>query len=196
MTTPPQERDLVEAVLTNPLNATLLSALSDETLPNWFLTAGCVCQTVWNAVTGRDPTYGIEDHDVFYFDGSDLSYEAEDRAVNAALARLSASNAATVQIRNKARVHLWYEDHFGVPCAPLQSVEAGINQFLTLPTAASVRPTGNGSWGVYAPSGLDDVFSLTIRPNVEAGRRRLYEEKCASWLSRWPELTVVPLHHE
>lgn len=37
-------------------------------LPGWYVTAGCLFQTVWNVVTGRPPTSGIKDYDVFYFD--------------------------------------------------------------------------------------------------------------------------------
>jgi hypothetical protein len=36
-------------------------------LHGWYVTAGCVFQTVWNVVTGRPPTNGIRDYDVFYF---------------------------------------------------------------------------------------------------------------------------------
>ena len=79
-----QERLLIEAVLANPTNAVLLASLNDATLPNWYLTAGCVCQTMWNRLTGRDPAYGICDYDVFYFESTDLSYEAEDAAIRAA----------------------------------------------------------------------------------------------------------------
>jgi hypothetical protein len=42
------------------------------------VTAGCLFQTVWNVVTDRPPTSGIKDYDIFYFDGTDLSWEAED----------------------------------------------------------------------------------------------------------------------
>lgn len=30
-------------------------------LPGWYVTAGCLFQTVWNVVTGRPPTNGIKD---------------------------------------------------------------------------------------------------------------------------------------
>ncbi|GHA08121.1 hypothetical protein GCM10010372_04300 [Streptomyces tauricus] len=53
-------------------------------LPGWYVTAGCLFQTVWNVVTEKPPTSGIKDYDVFYFDGSDLSWEAEDSVIQAA----------------------------------------------------------------------------------------------------------------
>ncbi len=86
-------------------------------LPRWYLTAGCLFQTVWNVVTGRPPADGIKDYDVFYFDDADLSWEAEDAVIRAGKAAF-AGMPAEVEIRNEARVHLWYEEKFGVPCPP------------------------------------------------------------------------------
>ena len=34
--------------------------------------AGCLYQTVWNVLTGRDRGTGIEDYDLIYFDDGDL----------------------------------------------------------------------------------------------------------------------------
>jgi hypothetical protein len=75
-------------------------------LPRWYLTAGCLFQTVWNVVTDRPPTHGIKDYDVFCFDDTDLSWEAEDAAIQAGRAAF-ADLPADVEIRNEARVHLW-----------------------------------------------------------------------------------------
>jgi len=82
--------------------------------PDWWLTAGAVFQTVWNVLDERDPRSGIGDHGVFYYDATDLSWEAEDAVIRRAAA-LFADLDATVEVRNEARVHLWYEEHFGVP---------------------------------------------------------------------------------
>lgn len=183
---------VLAAVLANPVNAALLSSLNDDLLPNWYLTAGCVCQSVWNALTGRDPRYGIHDYDVFYFDDSDLSYGAEDRAIRRTVAALGPAARADIEIRNQARVHLWYEERFGAPCARLRSAEDGIDQFLTRSMAIGIRRGGDGALALYAPDGLDDVLSLTVRPNVLPGRAARYAAKAASWSQRWPELNVLP----
>lgn len=60
---------------------------------------------VWNVVTGRPPTSGIKDYDVFYFDGGDLSWEAEAAVIKAGW-EVTAGLPAEVEIRNEARVHL------------------------------------------------------------------------------------------
>jgi hypothetical protein len=82
--------------------------------PDWWLTAGAVFQTVWNGLDRHAPGAGIADHDFFYYDASDLSYEAEDIVIRRA-ATLFGDLGVTVEVRNEARVHLWHESRFGVP---------------------------------------------------------------------------------
>jgi hypothetical protein len=158
-------------------------------LPGWYLTAGCVFQTVWNAVTGRAPTNGIADYDLFYFDATDLSWAAEDAVIRSAA---FAGVAAEVQVRNEARVHLWYERRFGVPCPPYTSTEAAIDSFASTTCCLGVRLESGGRWRVYAPHGLSDVFNLVVRPNPVVAPRAVYEAKTSRWLCEWPELTVLP----
>lgn len=50
-------------------NEVLLEVLSRTMkleLPGWYVTAGCLFQTVWNVVTDRPPVNGIKGYDVFY----------------------------------------------------------------------------------------------------------------------------------
>ena len=48
------------------------------------------------------------------FDARDLSSEAQDVVIERA-AELFADLDVVVEVCNEARVHLWYEEHFGVP---------------------------------------------------------------------------------
>lgn len=52
----------------NEVLTEVLARTATLDLPGWYLTAGCLFQTVWNVTTGRPPTSGIKDYDVFYFD--------------------------------------------------------------------------------------------------------------------------------
>ena len=177
------------AALTNPINAAILRALSALALPDAWLVSGCLVQTVWNDITGRAPGYGISDYDVFYFD-SDTSWEAEDaviRKFNTQLAHLGAK----IEIRNQARVHLWYPQKHGLPYPPLTSSCAGIDRFLTANTMVGVRVSGDG-FEVYAPNGFDDIAGMTVRPNPGPNFSAAnYAEKAARWKKAWPEVTVV-----
>ena len=159
-------------------------------LPGWYVTAGCLYQTVWNVVTGRPPASGIKDYDIVYFDSSDLSREAEDAVITAGR-EIFAGLPIEADIHNEARVHLWYEEKFGVPCAPYDSSEAGIDTFPATTCCLGVRQETGGRWRVYAPHGLSDVFNLIVRPNPLLAPQSVYESKAQRWRSHWPELTVM-----
>jgi len=169
----------------------VLTRAAELDLPGWYLTAGCVFQTVWNVVTGRPATAGIADYDLFYFDGTDLSWDGEDEVIKAGQAMFH-DLPATVEIRNEARVHLWYEQRFGVPCPPYDSTEAAIDSFAATTCSVGVRLNPDGRWRVYAPHGLSDVFNLVVRPNAVLAPRHVYETKADRWRREWPSLTVLP----
>ncbi|MFG2425759.1 nucleotidyltransferase family protein [Streptomyces sp. NPDC048448] len=187
-----EQLDGLRSVLSqNEVLTDVMTRAATMELPGWYVTAGCLFQTVWNVVTGRPPTSGIKDYDIFYFDGTDLSWEAEDAAIKAGQ-EVFAGLPAEVEIRNEARVHLWYEQKFGVPCPPHESNEAAIDSFAATTCCLGVRLEADGGWRVYAPHGLSDVFNLVVRPNPVLAPREVYETKAARWRDEWPELTVLP----
>ena len=175
-------------------NSTLVDVLgraATMNLPGWYLVAGCVYQTVWNVVTGHPAQAGILDYDLAYFDDSDLSWEAEDAVIRTGYT-VFAGLPAPVQIRNQARVHLWYEQKFGVPCPPHTSTETAIDTYEATTACLGVRAEPAGRWRIYAPHGLSDVFNLIVRPNPVLATRDVYEVKTRRWRQQWPELTVLP----
>ncbi|WP_327411916.1 nucleotidyltransferase family protein [Streptomyces sp. NBC_01233] len=181
---------LKSALARNEVLVEVLNRTAGLGLPHWYVTAGCLFQTVWNVVTDRHPTHGIKDYDVFYFDDGDLSWEAEDEVIKAA-GEVFTGLPAEVEVRNEARVHLWYEQKFGVACAPHASTEAAIDNFAATTCCLGVRLEPGGRWRVYAPHGLSDVFNLVVRPNPVLAPREVYEAKAARWQQLWPELTVL-----
>lgn len=176
----------VALALTNEANRRILERLPSLGLRDAWLVSGSLFQTVWNALTGRPPSYGIKDYDLFYFD-EDTSFEAEDAAIQR-VAKAFADLGGDVELRNQARVHLWYEGKFGTPYLPLRSAREGIDRFLAPACMVGLQPDGT----LYAPMGLDDIATMTIRPNrtpnFSAAR---YVEKAARWKLHWPELTVM-----
>lgn len=181
---------LRNALVRNEMLVEVLHRAREVGPPGWYLTAGCVVQTVWNTLTGRPAAAGIEDYDLFYHDPADLSWAAEDRVIQA-VARACEDLPVEVEVRNEARVHLWYEAKFGTPCPPFASTEAAIDAFPAVCSCVGVRLERDGTWHFYAPRGLDDLFALVVRPNPVLAPREVYERKAARWRSRWPELTVL-----
>ncbi len=185
-----QLAELKSALSRNEVLLEVLNRTATLELPDWYVVAGCLFQTVWNVVTGRQPTTGIRDYDVFYFDKHDVSWEAEDAVIQTA-GKAFAGLPAEVEVRNEARVHLWYEQKFGVLCAPYASTEAAIDSFAATTCCLGVRLQPGGQWRVYAPHGLSDVFNLVVRPNPVLAPREVYEAKAVRWRQHWPELNVL-----
>lgn len=173
--------------------SSLLSAVmagwSRVGLPDSWLVAGAIAQTVWNDGFGLPREHGIADVDIVYFDGDDLSAESE-AAHSARVRELFAGLPVWIDVKNEARVHLWYEAKFGQPLAPYVSTADAISTFPTTATAVGVRPKTNG-FELVAPFGLADLLGLIVRPNKKQISRQVYEAKVARWLMSWPRLCIV-----
>jgi hypothetical protein len=181
--------DFRKLVLRNPVNDALLGESMRLELPDAWVVAGCLAQTIWNLRTGRAIGHGIDDYDLFYFD-PDLSWEAEDRVIGH-LRETSARLGVRIEVRNQARVHLWYRQKHGTLYPPLQNSKQGIDRFLTRCTQVGIRRSGNGD-DVYAPAGFDELEGMIVRPNLTANfSAAAYRAKAARWASLWPELTVL-----
>ncbi|WP_375203587.1 nucleotidyltransferase family protein [Hyphococcus sp.] len=181
------EPDLLRIAMDVPENELLLEKLPELNLPQCYLTAGCLFQPVWNIQAGQAPDWGIRDFDVFYFDDRDLSWGAEDQVIEQACDLLGPLSSR-VEIRNQARVHLWYEQRFGSPVTSLTSSKAGIDRFLIACTCVGVDI---GSREVYAPNGLDDLEKGVLRRNPMAPAADLFGAKAQSYRDRWPWLTIA-----
>jgi hypothetical protein len=182
--------EFLATALRNPANKIIARELVDLALPDAWLVAGCLTQTVWNSATGRAVDYGINDYDVFYFD-PDTSWAAEDAVIRELKRRLG-QLGVTIEARNQARVHLWYPEKHGVPYPALACATDGIDRFLTRNTQIGIRRTPDG-YDVYAPHGFDEMAGLIVRPNRTANFSAAnYAAKAARWKSLWPELTVLP----
>jgi hypothetical protein len=182
------------AALKNPANEIIADELDRLALPDAWLVAGCLVQTVWNVLTNRTIDYGIGDYDVFYFD-PDTSWEAEDRIIRRLADRL-APRGVTVETRNQARVHLWYPEKHGLPYPELRCSTQGIDRFLTRNTQIGIRRAHDG-YQVYAPHGYDDVVGLIVRPNPGPNFSAAnYAAKAKRWTALWPEITVLPADGE
>lgn len=159
-------------------------------LADWMIFSGAVYQPVINHLTGRDPAYGLKDYDLAYFDGSDLSYEAEDRVIRRVAEAFRPPLRGMVEVRNQARVHLWFEARFGEAYAPLACSTEALSRFTTTTFAVGTRLEPDDRLAVFAPFGLEDLFALRLRPNPlrqTAGFARTAD----SVIRRWPELSLT-----
>lgn len=95
-----------------------------------------------------------------------------------------------LDIKNQARVHLWYEKSFGHKVDANLSVEDAINKWGSTVTSIGVRME-KGKLIVYAPYGLNDLFNMIIRPVKRNFTKEQYGEKTKKWKRKWPNLTII-----
>ena len=184
------ETRLIDIVRANEGLMHVLRVMRDLDLPDWKLLSGAVYQAVWNERTGRAPGYGVKDYDIGYFD-PDTSWEAEDVAIKRVAAAFSPELRDIVEVRNQARVHLWFEGKFGEPYEPLTCTDDALARFVAPSFALAVRLEKDDAISVAAPFGLQDVFDMVIRPNPNRGLAKGWDRVIANARGRWPEITVV-----
>lgn len=181
--------NLINTALSNPVNAEIVSRLPALGVSQCMLTAGCIFQAIWNQRVNQPVAWGVNDYDVFYFD-EDLSWEAENEVINAAH-RLFQDLDVKVEVRNQARVHLWFSERFGGHYPPLHSAKKGIDRFLISATCIGMDiETGE----VYAPHGLADLEQGILRINPNFPQPEQFIKKARSYQQRWPWLSVVEPH--
>ena len=144
---------------------------------------------MWNAKFGNKPAFGISDIDLVYFDAGDLSVETEQThalRINHMFKELQIH----LDVKNEARVHLWYAEKFGYPIEPYQSGKDAINTFPTTATSIGIRPNG-AALETYAPFGVDDLLNGVVRANKAVISKKVYLAKVSKWSANWPELRIV-----
>ena len=184
------ETRLADIVRADPGLMHVLTTVRGLGLDDWRVFSGAVYQSVWNAVTGRPAGYGVRDYDLGYFD-PDVTWDAEDAVIRQVAAAFEPPFRDMVEVRNQARVHLWFEGKFGEPYEALTGTDEALARFVAPAFAVGVRLEEDDTISVAAPFGLEDVFSLTIRPNPHRPLARGWDKAVASARARWPELTIL-----
>ena len=181
----------LESIL--PLNKELyciIEKASGMGLKDYYIGAGCITQTVWNYQSGFELSSGISDIDFVYFDDTDLSFDAENKIISSVTSKISTSKIS-LDIKNQARVHLWYKERFGYEIKPYDSIESAINTWPTTATSIGVR-LENNKLRIYAPFGLNDLFGMIVKANKAQITEKIYMQKVQKWITKWPSLTVIP----
>ncbi len=157
---------------------------------DYYIGAGSITQTVWNYLSSNPLDYGIKDIDLVYFD-EDLSYESENKVIET-VNDLFSDFKIDVDVKNQARVHLWYNNRFGKKIEPYKTLESAINSWPTTATAIGIRKGKNNEIIAYAPFGLNDLFGKIVRPNKVQITEQIYDDKVSNWITKWPDLKVIP----
>jgi hypothetical protein len=187
----PGDHARLEAILPQtPGLMDVLRRARDLALPDWLIFSGAIYQRVLNHLTGRDLDYGIKDYDLGYFDPSDTSYDAEDAVIRRVAQAFEPPLREMVEVRNQARVHLWFEGKFGEPYQSLTRTAEALDRFTSATFSVGARLEADGRLTIVAPFGLEDLFALRLAPNPSR-QTQGFARTAASATARWPELTVI-----
>lgn len=160
-------------------------------IDNYYIGAGCITQTVWNYLSNNPLDYGIKDIDFVYFDDENLDLDSENRMISK-VKNLYSDFKIQIDVKNQARIHLWYKSHFGYEIEPYGSLEDALNTWPKTASSIGVRKEKNNELKVYAPFGLNDLFGKIVRANKVQITQQIYENKALSWLNKWPDLKIIP----
>ncbi|MGB3846541.1 MAG: nucleotidyltransferase family protein [Sphingopyxis sp.] len=186
------EARLRTIVAASPLLRQVLDRWGDVGLPDCWVSGSAIAQTAWNAAFGLPPAHGLADIDLVYFDAADMSERGETREA-ARVRDLFSDLPLPIDVKNEARVHLWYARKFGYPIPPYRSSAHAIATFPTTAGAVAIRPVGS-HLEILAPFGLADLFDHIVRPNKVQITQAIYDAKVRRWRACWPGLTIVDWH--
>ena len=189
------DEQIKQAILILEKNKDLMDILDymyELNLPNFYIVAGSVFQTIWNYYDNKPLNYEIKDIDIIYYDDIDLSRESEQELQKEISEHLKKININyEFDVNNEARMHIWKKENENINIDQYKNSEDAIDQWIATVHAIGITKE-NGNIKIYAPYGLSDIFSKTIRPiKHKTNSKDLYDRKVKSWCERFDGLNII-----
>ena len=187
-----QNDEFISILKQNQDLMSILDYIYELQLPNFYIVADSVFQTIWNYYDGKPLNYQIKDIDIIYYDEDNLSQDSEKELEDKISNHFKELNINyELDIHNEARVHLWKKVNENQDINYYKNTEDTIDQFIATVHAIGITKKDN-EIQVYAPYGLSDIFKRTIRPiKHEKNTKALYEKMINSWNKRFKNLTII-----
>jgi len=176
---------VISTIAEHPARMRVLEIVRDLDLPDCWIGGGFVRSPIWDRLSGRAPAFPDGDIDVLWFDPA-----RTDPALDAQMEQRLAGHDPSLDwsVKNQARMHLRNGD------APYASTADAMRHWVETATAVAVRLAGSAV-EVSAPLGLDDLFSMTLRPTAAftGAKRAVFHERrrLKRWQERWPRLILA-----
>lgn len=144
-------------MMSDPLRRRALEVVSTFNLPDCWIGAGFVRDAPWDHLHGYAVTTPKGDVDVIWYDAASPQADLDEH-IEKELRR--AMPSLPWSLKNQARMHRRNGD------APYTSAGDAMRHWPETATAVAVRPGSSGSVEINAPLGLDDLFTLRLRPTA------------------------------
>ncbi len=170
----------------------VLEFIDNLNLPNYYIAAGSVFQTIWNYFDNIDLNNNIKDIDVIHYDNTDLDVDKDIDLYNKIKEYcIKEQLNYDIDVSNEARMHIWKKEHENVNINQYKNSEDAMNHWIATTHAIGITKINN-KIQVYAPFGLSDIFSKTVRPiKHKYNNKELYNKKTSSWNNRFDNLNIV-----
>ena len=187
-----QNKQFISILKKNKDLMIILEEIEKLKLPNFYIAAGSIFQTIWNYYDNKPLTTGIKDIDIIYYDPNDLSKEQEKELENKIIDRFKKLNMNyEFDVHNEARMHLWKKEKENKDIDQYKNSEDAIDKWIATVHAIGITKENN-TIKVYAPYGLSDIFSKTIRQiKHKNNSKKLYDKKVSSWKKRFNNLNII-----
>ena len=177
---------LPEILSTDPVRCHVFGLVYSLELPDCSIGAGFIRNAVWDHLHGTLTSCLAGDVDVIWFDPTRAD-KSDDLRIEAVLRNSDPS--INWSVKNQVRMHLRNGD------APYISAVDAMRGWPETATAVAARQAADGSYEIAAPFGLDDLFTLTLRPTPifrgEKHKVYLNRVQAKGWLKTWPRLRMA-----
>ena len=172
----------LQMILVDTRINTVLRAIAQLNLSNWWLAGDAVRNTVWSSIFGNDCGLGIKDFDIAFFDLE--GNRSQELAAKATLTEQFPDDE--FDVKNQASFARWR-----LGSRLYTSTEDGITDWLHTATAVGVRLDAQGQWQFFTPYGLDDLFDGIIRPTPTHTHNLDAHNKASGFLQKCPYLRLA-----
>lgn len=181
------EAEIIKIVEQQDWLMNLLKIVRDLKLPDWYIAAGAIRNTIWNYLHGFPTNLNQNDVDVIYFNPKDITPEADLNIWNE-LCKIDPNTDWNVF--NQARAHIKNNKKD----QQVYSTKEGISYYSEISNCVGVRLENNDDLKICAPHGLGDLMNLIVQPIPKPYQDlALYKERINKkrWDKIWPKLKIT-----
>lgn len=185
-----RENELLEIIKGDKRLMRILQVAQSVNLPNWYIGAGVIRNTVWDTLHEVPQPSPIRDIDFIYYSAEPIDEVPIRKKLQEVFPNVE------WDIKNSATVHEWYKAKRNIDRPALFSSEEDIDAWPETASCIGIRITKDNSFLIYAPYGINDLLDMVFRRNKtneysvspEVFKRRVIDKKIAQ---RWPKATIV-----